>query len=250
MSWLFSALVIDDDTAARNILEKFLETDGRVQVFEGLDSAINAIETIENLSPDVIFLDINMPYEDGLKFAARLKTTGNNSILVFCTAFKNYALDAFELRPFDFLIKPFGINELSPVINKIIAEIGLRNDRSNKLWSIQDIGKIKFKTSTGFIFIKPSDILFIRTIDNSCFLHTKSGLPVRIMNNLSDIDKYIGGKQFVKINRSAIVNIDYINYVDRKKKSCLLKDGNVQHEFIILTKSIDDLEGILQLKLG
>jgi two-component system response regulator LytT len=250
MEKIVSALVIDDDPSARFLLEEFLKSDIRVNVLEGLDSAVNAIETIESFNPDVIFLDINMPYENGLAFASRLKETNNNPLLIFCSAYQSYAIDAFELRPFDFITKPFGITEILKLIDKIVDEVELRTVRPDKVLSMQNLGKYKFKTSDGFVYLKPSEIIFVRSCINDCILSTNTGAILRIKSNLAEINKYICGAQFIKLSRSLIVNIDYIDSVDRKNRSCLVKVGNVKQEFIISTESICELEEIVQYRLG
>jgi two-component system, LytTR family, response regulator len=250
MGLLFSALVIDDDPLARNVLEKFLETDGRVNVLNGLESVVNAIEVIDKLDPDVIFLDINMPHENGLQFASRLKVAKNNALLIFCTAFRNYALDAYELRPFDFLVKPFGIDEIIRITDNIAKELSKRNTRLNKLWSKEKLGKYKFKISNGYIFLKPSEILFVRCSGNFCDLYTISGTMFKIQLNLSSMYDYLDSFQFLKVNRSAIVNIDYIITIEKKNRSCRVKSDAFESEFILTSKSLNELENLLLLKLG
>lgn len=250
MGSVFTALVIDDDPTVRNILEKFLETDGRVNVYEGLESVVNALEIIEKLDPDVIFLDINMPYEDGLQFGARLRQTDNNSLLVFCTAFRNYAIDAFELKPFDFLVKPFGIVEITRLIDKLADEFNKRNNFSKKIWSKENFGKYKFKTATGYVFMKPQEVMFVRCIGNNSELITSQGKTIKLLPNVSEIQEFIDNTQFFKVNRSSIINIDYITSVDRKNKSCRIKSGSFEYEFFLTTKSLNELENLLLIKLN
>jgi len=250
MGCLFSALVIDDDPQSRNLLEKFLETDGRVNVLNGLESVVNAIEIIEKQEPDVIFLDINMPYEDGLHFAARLQQTENNFLLIFCTGFKSYATEAFELRPFDFLVKPFGPLEITRVIDKIVNELSKRNTHSNKLWSEEKLGKYKFRIPSGYVFLKPSEILFLQCAGNFSELYTASGEMYKVQINVSTIQGYLNSPRFFKVNRSAIVNIDYIVSFERKNRSCFVKSGTVEREFFLSLRGMNELEEILLIKLG
>lgn len=250
MGWLFSAIVIDDDSSARNILEKFLETDGRVKVLSGLESAVNAFETIEKLNPDVIFLDINMPQVDGIQFATRLKSAGNNSLLIFCTAFRNYAMQAFDLRPYDFLVKPFGINEIFNLIEKIAKEFSKRNIKTNKLWSLKNFGKFKFKTANGFVFLEPSDFFYARCLGNGCELITNTGVTLKIQQTISDMYFNLEGSQFYKVNRSSIINTDYIVSVDKKNKTCKVKSNAMESKFVLTSKSLNDLESLLMVKLA
>jgi DNA-binding LytR/AlgR family response regulator len=247
---VFSALVIDDDPSARNILEKFLEATGKVEVFAGLDSAVDAIEKIEVLEPDVIFLDINMPYEDGLQFAARLKKTKNKSLLIFCTAFKSYALDAFELRPFDFLVKPFGIFDIEHLVDRIIDEYIQQKNSSDLHDNADTFGKYKLRIPNGYLFIKASEIIYVKSLDAGCRLLTIDGEEISILHRLSNIHGYFGDQQFLKINRGTIVNIDYIVSVERKRRSCLMKVNDFEQEFKISKKHFNILENLLVIKLG
>jgi DNA-binding LytR/AlgR family response regulator len=246
----FSALVIDDDPSARNILEKYLEATGKVEVFAGLDSAVDAIEKIELLEPDVIFLDINMPYEDGLQFAARLKKTKNASLLIFCTAFKSYALDAFELRPFDFLVKPFGITDIELLVDKIIREFIQKNDSPDQHDNADTFGKYKLRIPNGYLFIKANEIIFVKSLDAGCRLLTIEGDEISILQRLSNIHSYFGDQHFFKINRGTIVNIDYIVSVERKRRCCLMKVNDFEQEFKISKKHFNILENLLVIKLG
>jgi len=250
MGCIFSAIVIDDDPSARNILEKFLESDGRVKVLNGLDSAVHAIEVIEKFSPDAIFLDINMPQEDGLQFASRLKKNQINSLLIFCTAFRNYAMEAFELRPFDFLVKPFGINEVLLLIDKIVKELSYRIDHSNELWSAQNCGKYKFKTNSGYIFLEPFEIFCFKCIGNGSELITNMGSVIKIHRTISDLSDYLDCPRFIKVNKSSIINTDYLVSVDKRNKTCKIKSNNLENEFFLTAKSMSDLDDHLLLKLA
>jgi len=247
---VFSALVIDDDPSARNILEKFLEATGKVEVYVGLDSAVEAIEKIELLEPEVVFLDINMPYENGLQFAARLKKTKNESLLIFCTAFKSYALDAFELRPFDFLVKPFGITDIELLVDRIIDEFKLQKNSSDQQENADTFGKFKLRVPNGFFFIKASEIVFVKSLDAGCRLITIDGEEISILQSLSNVHSYFGDQHFFRINRGTIVNIDFIVNVERKRRSCLMKVNDFEQEFRISKKHFNILENLLVIKLG
>ncbi len=245
----FSALVIDDDPSARNILERYLESDGRVTVYPGLESTAKATETIELLSPDVIFLDINMPYENGLQFGTRLKKTQNKALLIFCTAFKNYALDAFDLKPFDFLVKPFGFDEIVRLIDNVENEISDQRESTVQIENSHPTGKFKFEITNGYVYLKPSEILYITSSNKSRKLYTLNGEEIRITKPISLLQEYLGKSNFLKVNRSTLVNVEYIASVDRRKKICCLKANNIEKEFAVSKIDIVDIEDLLILKI-
>lgn len=244
MSYSFSALVIDDDSDARDVIEKFLRCEGLVEVLPGLSSPLGAIEKIELCKPDVIFLDINMPDEDGLSFASRLKEHGIDSLLVFCTAFRSYAIDAFELRPYGFLVKPFGISEVNLLVSKLAAEVEKRKGATVNSLPKEGKGKFSFKTSHGYVFFKQSEILSVSSDQNYCDLTTIQGSVARIKQPLVNIHRYLGYEQFVRVNRSTIVNIEYISEVDRKKKMCVLRSESYEQSFPVSMRNLSDIENI------
>ena len=119
MKQQFKAIIVDDDHSSRNILQKFLEIDNKVIVVASENNTTSAMMAFERFIPDVIFLDINMPVEDGLKFAQKLRLLDSDVQIIFTTAYSNYAASAFSLKPLDYLVKPFGLSEVFDVLTKI-----------------------------------------------------------------------------------------------------------------------------------
>ena len=124
MEHKFKACIIDDDKAARQILQKYLEISGKIEVVESLSDTQFALVVIRRQKPDVLFLDINMPNEDGLQFAGRLREVNPSIPIVFTTAYTNYALPAFKIKPIDYLVKPFSFQELEARIKALLRRTG------------------------------------------------------------------------------------------------------------------------------
>ena len=116
-------LIIDDDHSARCILQKYLEIAGNVDILGNVSDTFAANKIIKSDSPDLIFLDINMPDEDGLQFATKLRDSNINIPIVFTTAYKNYALDAFKVKPVDYMVKPFGLDDIFNILRKVEQHI-------------------------------------------------------------------------------------------------------------------------------
>jgi DNA-binding LytR/AlgR family response regulator len=152
-------------------------------------------------------------------------------LLVFCTAFRSYAIDAFELRPYGFLVKPFGISEVNLLVHKLAGEVEKRKGATVNTLPKDGKGKFSFKTSHGYVFFKQSEILSVSSDQNYCDLTTIQGSVERIKQPLVNIHRYLGYEQFVRVNRSTIVNIEYISQVDRKKKMCVLKSESYEQSF-------------------
>jgi DNA-binding LytR/AlgR family response regulator len=250
MERFITALLIDDDSSARNILQKFLEFEDKVLIVASLGNTLLAEETIIKYEPDVIFLDINMPYENGLRFAKRIKESDIETLVVFTTAFKNYALEAFPLKPFDFLVKPFGIDEISILLQKIENYIDSIKFSGNQTPMMPLTDKFRFKTNHGYIFLLPHEIIFIRSIRNYCELYLTSGSVEKIHLPISVISKEFARGNFRMINRSIIINLSYITRIDRKLKKCVVCSNEKEFELPITLKNLAYFENLNALKLG
>jgi DNA-binding LytR/AlgR family response regulator len=244
------AILIDDDVTARNILQKFLEDEDKVQVVASLDNTLEAVEIMLDQMPDVIFLDINMPYENGLTFALRMKESGFDTQVVFTTAFRNYALEAFSIKPFDFLVKPFGINEISSLICKLEEHLFQINFFLNASLNKDDSGKLKFKTNHGYLFILPQEIVYIHSVRNYCELYLTSGLVEKVLIPMSSLSKEFKRNNFHMISRSLIINLSYIVRIDRKMKKCVMSSNENEFELPITFKNLIFFENMSTVKLG
>jgi DNA-binding LytR/AlgR family response regulator len=247
---LLKALIVDDDLMARNILEKFLEEDGKVKVVASLDDTLEAGEIILKFKPDVIFLDINMPHENGLQFASRLKASNIETLLVFTTAFQSYALDAFSLNPFDFLIKPFGVKEISTLLKKIEDHIKKNDSFTDSNPTNSTSEKLKFRTNKGYLFLFANEIIFIRSIRNYCEFYLISGKFEKVILPISEIYREISDTNFKMLNRSLIINLEYIIRIDRKLKKCFVGCKEIENEFPLTKKNLDFFENFNAIKLG
>jgi len=250
MKRITTALLIDDDPQARNILQKFLETEESVHIVASLDSTLKAFEVIIKYRPDVIFLDINMPYENGLKFAIRIKESGIETLLVFTTAFRNYALEAFTMKPFEFLLKPFGIAEISILMQKIEKHLDGKDPSLDSLLMNNNSGKLIFRTNHGYLFLLQLEIVYVHSTRNYCDLFLNSGKIEKVLSPISFISKEFIGHNFIMINRSMIVNLSYITRIDRKLKICVTSFNNKEIELPISQKSLNFFENLDTLKLG
>ncbi|HNW52129.1 MAG TPA: LytTR family DNA-binding domain-containing protein [Prolixibacteraceae bacterium] len=245
-----TALIIDDDSQARNILGKFLELEDKVFVVAGLENTLHAVDAIKKHKPDVVFLDINMPYESGLKFASRMKEIGVDVLLVFTTAFRSYALEAFDMKPFDFLMKPFGVEEISNLVGDIEKTILAKQTSQNLLKKKEPSGKLKFKTNQGYLFLMPKEIVYVCSNRNYCELFLISGQVEKVYLPISQMLQEMGNIHFMMINRSTIINLNYIVRVDRKLKRCFLYFDEKEIELPITQKSLDSFENLKAVKLG
>lgn len=214
MNKRYSTIIIDDETPARlglqNLLKEFPET------FEVIDTAKNGTEAqqkIEALNPDIIFLDIEMPGCSGFELLARLETI---PMVVFCTAYDQYSLEAFETNSIDYLVKPvkleriektvqklktFHIKSSSDEILKVLKEITNRKEEKK-------MTSITVKKNDKLLFIKLEDISFFEADNNYTTIHSESGAFLST-ESISNLEKKLP-ENFLRIHRGIIINKNYV----------------------------------------
>lgn len=246
------AVIVDDDHSARRILQKFLELDDRVVVQGCVENTCEAMEIFERIVPDVIFLDINMPVEDGLQFAQKLRSRKIDVQIVFTTAYKNYALEAFSIKPIDYLVKPFGLDEVLNVLIKVENDLDQRESEQKyeKLWGAQIPDVIKLKTKKGYSFVDPKGVIYIKVIGDNSQLVMCSGEKLKVYSILRDVYEEVKNYNFMRINRSVVINLQFVERIERDTKKCILLCKETKIEFPITRSVFQHLEKMKSIKLG
>lgn len=246
------ALIIDDDNSARTILKKYLEITGRVEIIGSVPDTSTAMFLIRRGRVDVVFLDINMPKEDGLQFATRLREASSHVQVVFTTAYKDYAIQAFKVKPLDYLVKPFGIDEVFSVIELVegqLVQLKAKNLKNEK-WGNAIHGVIKLKMGKGLIFVNVDQIVYLKSVNNLTELLLSNGQKQLVKTSINDVDEQLRKPDFFKINRSALINMAYISRVDRKERICVIQCNGESYEFPFSLHIFKQFESMNLPKLG
>lgn len=219
MNNAYTTIIIDDEAPSRlgleNLLKAFPET------FKVIDTAQNVTEAkakIEQQNPDIIFLDIEMPGQTGFDLLAQLKTI---PIVVFCTAYDQYALEAFETNSIDYLVKPVKLERLKRTVEKLktfnksksseeILNV-LREISSKK--EVKKMTSITVKKNDKLIFIKLEDITFFEADNNYITINCESGNYLSTESIAALEDKL--PENFIRIHRGIIVNKEYVNNIQK-----------------------------------
>jgi two-component system LytT family response regulator len=209
---MIRALIADDEWAARAKLDLWLREQGDIEVVAQSEDGLRAAEAIVRHSPDVAFLDIQMPGLTGLEVAAQLEQ-GEAPLLVFVTAFDAHAIRAFELNAIDYILKPFDKDRLLVTLGRVR---GRTRDRSARASAVV-IARAQTQSSERLLvpeagqlqLIETSTIEWIEADDNYVHVHT----PVRsylLRRSLADLLSQLGENQFARIHKSAAVNVTAI----------------------------------------
>ncbi len=211
-------LIVDDEPLARGRLRALLEKEADAEIVGEAAHGLEAVDRIGELKPDLVFLDIQMPELDGFGVLASIDPE-NRPLIIFVTAFDQFAVKAFEARALDYLLKPYDRERFQAAFRRAVEELkraapapvqarvdGLVNDldaagRGSDRFAIKSNGRI--------LLIRPGDIDWVGAADNYVELHIGSETHL-IRETISAWEKRLGVVQFLRISRSAIVNLDRV----------------------------------------
>ncbi len=204
------ALIIDDERLARNELKKLLLESPEIEVVGEAANAAEGLDKIENLSPDLVFLDIQMPQLTGIDF---LKTLSDPPLVIFTTAYSNYAIEGFELNATDYLLKPISLERFMKAANKAGDQIELKRKEGASHVEIGESDEFIFvKADKKFVKINFSEVLYIEGLKDYVVIRTEKGRVITLQTMKSLEDK-LPSKIFRRIHRSYIVNIGKVEAI-------------------------------------
>jgi two-component system LytT family response regulator len=209
-----TAIVIDDERLARNELKKLLSDYPEVEVIGEAGNVDEAIKLIEELIPDLIFLDIQMPAKTGFDLLAELN---NVPSVIFTTAHDEYALKAFEVNALDYLLKPIDPKRLSDAIQKVVLlderEETANESRTESRSFLSDNDQVFVKDGEKCWFVKLSEIRLFESVGNYARVFFGTNKPL-ILKSLNSLEERLDPKTFFRANRKHIVNLRMIEKVE------------------------------------
>lgn len=242
-----SVIVIDDDIHVIKSFEDLLSSDKRITLISTLNDPKAALQLIIDKKPDLVILDIQMPAMSGFEIVRELHELNIRPGIIFITAFDEYAIEAIKLSAFDFLLKPVDPGELMKSLERFFFTMQQKAFESNyvNLINYLNVKKIRFNNSGGFIMINPHDILYIKADWNYSEIFFEAGKKELVVMNLGMIEKLLPSGTFARINRSTIINLQYLERVNRGKRQCILRKGDETFSFSIPLRRIRELESLV-----
>lgn len=214
---IFRAIIADDELLARNVIKKYLTEFPQVEIVAECENGLTALNKINRLHPDLVFLDIEMPELDGLSLLNELEFT---PMIVFTTAYNQYAIKAFELNAVDYLLKPFDRSRFSSAVQKVLRQKTSPGNLQAQLDQLQKaIGEIKtgkkfttrilIKGNNTYSFLNVNEIMWFQAYSDYVKIHTKEKFYLKNIS-LNELEAKLDTETFVRIHRSTIVNFNFI----------------------------------------
>ncbi|WP_077416542.1 LytR/AlgR family response regulator transcription factor [Chryseobacterium sp. JV274] len=206
-----NCIIVDDEPLARSEMRSLIIETSNVDILGEFSNAPSALDFLKDIDVDLIFLDIEMPMVTGLEFAEMLP---KKSLIIFTTAYSQYALRSYELEAVDYLLKPVDPKRLEKAIDKAILYTELLSKDTVKNTVESNTADFLFiKAERRFYKISFADIKFIEGLKDYVVIHTKQQKLITAMN-LKTIHQKISGETFIRVSKSYIVNMNYIDSFD------------------------------------
>lgn len=203
-------LIIDDEPLARNVIQEYAKKLPSLTIVGECEDAICAHQVLQNKSVDLLFLDINMPKLTGIEF---LKTLKNPPLVIFTTAYSEYALDGFELNVIDYLKKPFSFERFCKAYFRAEELLLLKHSALKPEVSEKQNDFLFIKSDKKTIKVKISDLFYIEGLGDYIKLYMTDK---KLVTNLSmkKIENLLPVNQFYRIHKSFIISIDKIESIE------------------------------------
>lgn len=217
------ALIVDDESLARERLRSLLEQDDRVAVIGEAADGASALAAIRERRPDLVFLDIQMPEKTGIEVAVELQASDTPlPIIVFVTAYDAFALQAFDLHAVDYLLKPFDRQRFLTALDKAVANHKQREalQFDQRLASLLSefktekryLDRLSIKAEGRVVLVRVADIDWIGAANNYVEIHV-GGANHLMRETLSQLETQLDPERFLRISRSTIVAVDRIREI-------------------------------------
>lgn len=206
-------IIVDDERLARNELKRLLEEFPRIQVIGEAANADEAIPMIEEMSPDLLFLDIQMPGKDGFELLDALEDKVPE--VIFTTAYDEYALKAFEFNALDYIMKPIDTARLAEAIQRLEADMQkveeVKRTSDESVLTVND--QVFVKDGEKCWFVRLGKVRLFESMGNYVRLHFDDQKPM-ILKSLNSLEERLDPKVYFRANRKHIINLNWIDKIE------------------------------------
>jgi len=202
---MMTCIAIDDEPKALMVIERYCQKIGLVNLKATFREPLKAIEFLNLEKVDLIFLDINMPDISGMQL---LQTLSPRPLIIFTTAYSQYAVESYELNALDYLLKPITFERFLMAINKAAAALSSKNTTA-----MDEDAAVFIKSGPQTHRVKVSEILYLEKNGNYITVHLKDG-NILIRENMGDIFDLVPAADFIRVHKSYVVGIRHISMIE------------------------------------
>lgn len=240
---MLSCIIVEDEFPAREELKYFIENHEGIELEKEFDNPIDALKYIQDSRVDVIFLDINMPELDGMSLGKLITKLAPNTKIVFITAYRDYAAEAFEIKAFDYILKPYSDERINEILDNLIACKNGDNLKENSR-----INKITVHLDEKMVVLSLDEIYYIEVVEKESVVCTKTQRYTSKFK-ISKWEEILPKNKFYRSHRSYIVNLDKVREVEPWfNGTYILKMGDLKFKVPVSRNNVKDFKELLGIK--
>lgn len=225
------AIIIEDEEPARDLLRKYLEPFSDIEIIGEYIDGFEGAKAINQLKPDLVFLDIQLPRLTGIEL---LELLDHAPMIVFTTAYDEFAIKAFEKNAVDYLMKPFSKDRFAQAIERVKSRRLSKQPQEQNAQQLAEnltsgsyLNRIVVKTPKAMVVIPVDDILYLEAQDDYVMIHTSESRHMK-KQTMKYFEDRLNVNQFVRVHRSFIANVSHISKLEPYTKDsyiAVLKNG-------------------------
>jgi two-component system LytT family response regulator len=213
-----TCLIIDDEQLARDLLKEYIENTPEISILGEAEKGKDAVEMIDRLKPDLIFLDVQMPGMTGFDV---LDDIEHDPFVIFTTAYDQYAIKAFEKSAIDYLLKPLDQERFKLAVEKAVSRMKLeQNNVGELLRSMKTDSKTSYDSH---IFVQKSEKLLNLPVEEIMFLEASGDYTILTTKNdqfvsssgIGKLEEILNPDTFIRVHRSTIININFLKEIEK-----------------------------------
>jgi len=232
MEKMNKVIIIDDETLAREIIKKYLLSHNEIEIGAECSNGFEGVKKINELNPDIVFLDIQMPRLNGFEM---LELIDNPPVIIFTTAYDQYAIKAFEVNAADYLLKPFSRERFEEALEKAMINLKNKKEQSKIIKELikhtsnidEYLERIVVKDGPKIHIIPVDSVKYIEAQDDYVLIHSTEGNLLK-QKTMKYFEEHLSPDDFLRIHRSFIVfipRIKKIELVEKETYKLYLDDG-------------------------
>lgn len=242
-------LIVDDEEHARTLVKAYLNDDPNISKIEECANGFEAVKRINEQKPDIVILDVEMPKLNGFEM---LELIEHKPVIIFSTAYDEYAVKAFENNAADYLLKPYSKSRFQHALSKAVEKVASKTaDDYEKLIHQSQVDRkldrVAVKNAHEIVIINLNEILFIEAQDDYVSYHLLNGRKYLKQNTMKYLENVLPEDQFVRVHRSYFANLNYIVRLEPVTKDTFLLRLKSGQEIPVSRSGYKHLKDILEI---
>lgn len=240
---MLTCVIVEDEFPAREELKYFLTKHKEISLEKEFENPIDSLKYLQENKVDVVFLDINMPELDGMSLGKILTKLNSNIKIIFITAYRDYAAEAFEIKAFDYLLKPYSEKRITEVLNNLTM---IKDNSPTK--EVEKINKVTVFLDEKMVVLSLDEIYYIEVSEKESLVYTQNEIYTSKLK-ISKWEEILPKNKFYRTHRAYIVNLDKIKEVEPWfNGTFVLKIQDLKFKVPVSRNNIKEFKELLSIK--